>query len=111
MALAVTLDRKIVDLKTIHVFFTIVASGNYAAGGEALALKTLAALQDAPIHVNITGKAGFQYVYDYAADKMMVFTNSAGGANGALTEHTAVAYVAGITGDTIKGYAVFLKRL
>lgn len=111
MALAVTLDRKIADLKTIHIWFTVVASGNYAAGGEALGLKALAKCRKDPLSVVITGKAGFSYPYDYANDKMRVHVNDAGGVNAAQGEHTAVAYVAGITGDTIKGYAVFEKAL
>jgi len=109
MALAVTKNYKFVEVKLIQGFFTVVASGNYVLGGEALGLKALFGTHKDPIMVVVRGKAGFIYEYDFATDKLMVFSNSAGGANAALTEHTAAAYVAGITGDVIKGYVIFPK--
>jgi len=109
MALVVTKTNKFVEIKLIQGFFTVVASSNYAAGGEVLGLKALFGTHKDPIHVVIRGKAGFVYEYDFVNDKMMVFVNVAGGANAALGEHTAAAYVAGILADVIKGYAVFPK--
>lgn len=109
MALAAT-KVKVVKLgNAILLEFTVTASGNYAAGGDALDLAPLVGIPGGrqPLHVSIRGKAGFVYEYDLAAKKMMVFVNTAGGVNTALGEHTAVAYVAGITGDTIRGFALF----
>jgi len=111
MALAVTKLQKWADLKSVIGTFSVVASSNYAAGGEALGLQALFAMRKAPFYVVIRGMAGFIYEYDYVNDKMLVFLNTAGGANTALGEHTAAAYVAGITGDTIRGYVVFPKSL
>jgi len=111
MSLAVTKLNKSANLGTIFGTFSVVASSNYAAGGEVLGLQALFGMRKAPLFVVVRGMAGFIYEYDYANDKLLVFTNSAGGANAALTEHTAAAYVAGITGDTIRGFVKFPKAL
>jgi hypothetical protein len=114
MALAVAFEDVWSDGRRIHAIGTITPSGNYAAGGEDLNIKGAAAngrgqawrSPSDPMQVIITGKAGFVYLYDKAARKMLVYCNTAGGANAPLGEHTVAGYVAGVTGDTIRFYAV-----
>src|SRR5262245_54776800 len=86
----------------------LVASGNYASGGDPVDFALISPTRKQPFTVNIKGKAGFIYAYDLANKKVMVWTNSAGGVNLSLTEHTAVALVAGVTGDTIEFEAYFV---
>lgn len=117
MAASGTITRSWHDGKMIHVIGTISFSGSYSTGGDTFDLT--ASLVDArpgftgmqtnkqPEYVDIAGKAGFVYTYDMANKKIMVYTNTAGGANNALGEHTAAAYAAGVTGDTVKFYAIF----
>lgn len=103
-----------ITIKDIHnlgrltrVGGTITLTGDYVAGGVPTDLlaasgppRTHGAKQ--PIEpVRAEGSAGFIYRYVVSTKKLMVFTNSAGGVNGAMTEHSAVALVAGVTGDTI----------
>jgi len=117
MAIVVTFDDVWTDVKRLHAVGTIVLTGNYAAGGEPIDIKAASAsarghrwfANSDPFFVVVQGIAGFVYAYNLATKKLMVFANSAGGANLALTEHTAVAYVAGILADTIKFYAVGKK--
>ncbi len=94
----------------IVAFFTITVSGNYATGGE-IPSPTIQALNRfngrAPLFVIIQGKAGFVYSYDSATGKVLVYCNTAGGANAALGEHTAAAYAAGVAADVIRGMAVY----
>jgi len=89
--------------------FSVVASGSYATGGDTLDFGTLIGYTNRqPSSVSISGKAGFVYQYDLANKKMLVYCNTAGGANSALGEHTAAGYVAGVTGDTIIAIALWL---
>jgi hypothetical protein len=110
MAAAVTITKQRDFGQGMFVFGTIVFSGNYPTGGEAMDLTTLGAkTTKQPDFVDISGKAGFVYSYDFANKKVMVFCNTAGGANGALGEHTAAAYAAGVSGDTVNFMAVMPK--
>lgn len=101
MALAVTILKKVAITKHLLVYGTLAFSGTYPTGGEAIDLKPVLGKTKDPLFMDINGKAGFQYAWDRVAGKVMIFTNSAGGANAALTEHTNAAVVAGVTGDTI----------
>lgn len=88
---------------TFVAVFSVVASGNYATGGDSLDFGTIVSYTNRqPDMVLISGMAGFVYQYDLVNKKMLVFCNTAGGANAALGEHTAAAYVAGVTGDSIR---------
>jgi hypothetical protein len=103
MALAATRLSRVKTGTTIRGSFSIVASGNYATNGDALDFAPLIGFTNRqPKSVRIAGKSGFEYEYDYVNKKMLVFCNTAGGANAPLGEHTAAAYVAGVTGDTIQ---------
>lgn len=82
---------------------TIVPSGSYATGGDTIDFTLLVGFTTKqPDVVMITGIAGFIYQYDSVNKKMFVYTNTAGGANAPLGEHTAAAYAAGVAADTIK---------
>lgn len=94
----------------IVAFFTITAASNYATGGE-IPTPTIQALNRftgrPPLLVIIQGKAGYAYEYDSATGKVLVRVATTTGANIGLAEHSAAAYAAGVTGDVIRGMAIF----
>lgn len=96
---------------TVEVFGTIVASGNYVANGDPVDFTQLGSILRAkdPLFVEIQGKNGFIYQYDITNKKVLVYVNTAGGANAALGEHTAAAYAAAIPTDTIRVRMIFPK--
>lgn len=110
MAVALTVTKEhAIDPGLILVRGTVVFSGSYPAGGEAFSLAGSVHSLGTPLFVVVVGKAGFVYLYDHVNDKVMVWTNSAGGVNLSLTEHSAAAYVAGVTGDDINFIALYTK--
>lgn len=109
MALALSNVKRKADGMGIIITGKITPSGNYATGGDDLDFSKVAGITNRrPDFVIVAGMAGFVYQYDVANKKLLVFCNTAGGANAALGEHTAVGYVAGVTGDTITFLAVWL---
>jgi hypothetical protein len=91
------------------VLFQVTVSGNYATGGDVLAIDALYRYGGTSrlLGAWFWGKNGFVYMWDQATKKFMVFCNTAGGANAALGEHTAAAYAAGVASDVIYGMALF----
>jgi len=118
MALAVVITNKRYDTKTVRVWFTVTASGTYPTGGDTLSFAGLGlqGVSLAPLWCEVQGINGFIYAYVFGSPaslsngKMKAFVEQAVATNTPLAEHTNVAYVAGITGDTIVGYADFLLR-
>lgn len=114
--------------KTFRIFFTFKLTGNYATGGDALDLNALFALTaggpgaslicgSLPLKVELqsvkpSGQTNL-FVYQYtpgttlANGLVQVYTGAA--PQTALTELSAGAYPAGVTGDTISGEAIFPK--
>lgn len=90
------------------VLFRLTPSGSYAAGGDVLDLKGLSktALKQ-PRMVLIFGQGGHVYLYDLANKKVKTFVATTTGANLPLAEHSAAAYAATVTGDTIWAVAIF----
>jgi hypothetical protein len=82
---------------------TLVFSGNYATGGEALDFNALTKLPTTkpPRIVLIVGKNGYGYEYDHTNKKVKTLAG--------ITETAAGAYPAGITGDEIRFRAYFPK--
>lgn len=104
MAVAVTVLEKHKETREVKIFGTVVFSGSYAGPpGDVLDLGPYNPLISSrpPDRVIVVGNAGFIYSYDKVNKTFRIWTNSAGGANAGLTEHTAAAVVAGVTGDTI----------
>ena len=102
MAAVVNVVSRSANQKTVDIHGTIVLSGNYATGGEALPLAALkAGTSKKPHIVGVVGKSGFTYQYDVEAEKLKVFS--------AATEASAAAYPAGVTGDVIRFVASFPK--
>lgn len=101
MPIAITVTRQ--DKNDIYLIIvgTIALSGTYPTGGETVAIAGLKTSKTTPLSFMATGKAGFQYQYDYANAKLMVRVNDAGGANAPMGEHTNATYAAGVSGDTI----------
>lgn len=118
MAVTVTKKALLAGGPEARLYFTLVFNTNYPAGGDTVNFATLGPTgKAAPLYVQINGIAGFVYTYqgpaagtaDATNGRVQVYCNTAGGANAALGEHTTAAYVAGVTGDTITGCAVFVQ--
>lgn len=110
VAITVTKEHDLGDILMVRGVF--VFSGTYPTGGESLAALTLLVKSTLKaIDMFVHGKAGFVYTYDEAANKVQVFTNTAGGVNAALGEHTAAAYVGGVSGDVVTFVGLFKKML
>ncbi len=111
MPVAVSAIKKIKENRSFSVVATLVFSGTYPTNGEPLDISSYYPYVSArqPDVVQVQGKAGFVYSYDPVNKKIFVYTNTAGGANSALGEHTNAAYVAGVTGDTITLFAMWLS--
>lgn len=108
MALALSGVKRFKFGAGLIVVGTITPSGDYETGGNALDLSKVAGLTNRqPDVVLVGGIAGFIYQYDKANKKLLVYTNTAGGENNALGEHTAATYVAGVSGDTINFVALW----
>lgn len=109
MALTGALLRRSKVGSPLTAAFSIVASGTYPTGGDTLDFGLLVGYTNRqPSVVQIQGIAGFIYQYDSVNKKMLVYCNTAGGANAALGEHTNVAYVAGILADTIRAECIWI---
>lgn len=89
--------------KGYYMEITLVASSNYVTGGEvpSPALTTYHPNNKTPSFVNIMSKGGHVYKWDNANQKFLVFVATTTSGNSPLTEHSAAAYNAGVTGDTI----------
>jgi hypothetical protein len=89
----------------------VTASGSYTAGGDTLSIQHLARTsKKKPIAAWVQcDRAGFPMTYDIVNEKVKVWTNTAGGVNGELTEHTAAAFAAAITdaNNVINLFALF----
>lgn len=102
MAVALSLLKRTKAGPMLDAQVQLTFSGTYPTGGEAVDFASVVGFTNRPPSaVNVTGKAGFVYQYDRANKKVLVLVNTAGGVNLRLDEHTAVAYVAGVTGDTV----------
>lgn len=110
---------------TLDIYFNIVASGNYPAGGDAMDLTQLGDLimsnQYAPLWVEIQsskagGASGNVYQYTPAASlptlRNGLFQVLKGQAAGTIPPNVdigAQAYPASVSGDTIVGHAVLIR--
>lgn len=115
MALVAAITKQYYDGKKVHVIGTITASGSYTTGGDTLSLTGLnIKSSQVPYWLEVQGVNGFNYAYvvgaTQATGKVKVFVLQAAATNTPLAEHTAAAYVAGVTGDTITFYAEFEIR-
>lgn len=109
MSLAVTVSKKWSESQSVHVVGTMAFSSSYATGGESFDFATITGSTRQPYSVDIRGKSGHVYLYDDTAKKVMVFCNTAGGANGVLGEHTAASYASTVTNDTVRFHAISPK--
>ena len=110
MPVALSAIKKVKENRSFSMTATVTLSGTYPALGEPLDLSSYMPLASArqPDKVSVDGKAGFVYQYDPVNKKLLVYTNTAGGANAALGEHTAITYVVGVSGDSISLKAEWL---
>ena len=95
----------------VDLFFRLVFSGSYSTGGETLNFSSFHTLVGIPLWCHIVGQTGYKYEYAMGTDptngKVKVMIEQTIGTNTPLGEHTAVAYAAGVTGDTVIGRVYF----
>lgn len=109
MAVAVTVREFWDDGKRVHVLGTLTFSGNYATNGDAVTLTGLFPGQRSAAEiVGIQSTSGYVYTFDRVNSKILVFQAPATGSN-PLSQISASAYPAGVTGDTVSFYAVAKK--
>lgn len=122
MALAITINKIDFAGATLRVYGSLVASGNYTTGGDALSLAGFDQIKasSAPDVVQLTSMTATvrtsSYVYSYlrnspatlAGGKLQVWGASTGAAG--LGEHANGAYNATVTGDVIAFEAVWFNR-
>jgi len=109
MALTVTVNRKSSDLKEIRLYCRITASGSYASP-DPLDFRGLPGwTAKDPVQVEITGKAGYIYKYDYANRGMRAFIPTAVSGNSPFAEHSVAAYNAALSGDVIDAVVTYSK--
>ena len=104
MAVTLTQNDKWHDTKRVHYIGTLVFSGSYAAGGEALNLALALGVPSAPLNVIIQGQAGYIYQWDRTNNKVMVRQGTATAIP--LGEIPTAAYPAGVTSDVVRLYAL-----
>lgn len=104
MAATLTQNDRWHDSKRVHYIGTIVFSGSYATGGEAINLASVMNIPNPPLQVTVLGQAGYIYQWDRTNNKLMV-RQSAAAAN-PLGELPAAAYPAGVTSDIVRIYAI-----
>lgn len=116
MPVAIAITHKEQLQKTVLVRGTLILSGNYSAGGDALDLTAATSpkgeagveAKSLPKHFRIWGQNGYSYAYipgtTRANGKLKVNTTAATELPGAPT-----AYPAGITGDVVNFEASFPK--
>lgn len=109
----------------IEVFFKVTPSGSYASGGDTLDLTVLNSLVPGldpvkttalPLQVQLqsAGSTHSGYLYSYApgttlANGKFQVIETGAAVSGPFAQLAAGAYPAAVTGDTITGYAVFLR--
>jgi len=98
--------------KRIHVVGTLAiapAADTYAAGGLAVPVPNAPGVNAAakPILFIATGIAGYYFEYVYTTNRLKARTGAA--AQTGLTEVTAGAVPAGLSGDTTRFYAIYHK--
>ncbi len=107
MTLVITNEKRWFDGQRIHQVGTILASDNYATGGDVLDFRDGEIKSSRiPDRVDIYGIAGWQYAYDPQTgieDGLML-------AHFAGVEEGAGAYDAAIIADTIRYHAIFPSR-
>lgn len=91
---------------------TLVASGNYATDGEvpSPALSTYHPNNKVPSFVNIMSKNGHVYKWDNVNQKFLVYIATTTSGNSPLSQHSAAAYNAAVTGDTITLQVWWMKN-
>jgi hypothetical protein len=107
MAWAFSQERKGSDRQSFIYTGKLTPSGNYALGGEVVPFRGKMPTTKQPVFVDVRGKAGYVYEYDYANDKLLV--RQEGAAAAPAVELAAAAYPAGVTGDDIRFTATYPK--
>jgi hypothetical protein len=115
MALSMAVTKQWFDGKKVNIVGTITASGSYTTGGDTLNLQGIGIKSSqVPFLVQINGQNGFLYSWvagtTQANGKVKVLVATTGGTNLPLSEHSAAAYVSGVTSDVITFEGMFEIR-
>jgi len=107
MPLTATIKEHWMVNTKINVIGTLVASGNYAAGGEVPAFSSAESCKiktgSAAVFEIVSGISKYMYRFNIANGKILVFDPATG------LEIATAAYPAGVTGDTITFLAIYHK--
>jgi hypothetical protein len=113
MTLTVTVDDKWFDGQRIHVVGSVLASVNYATGGDTVDFSG-ADVKSAqpPSDVRFTGVAGYVYGWTKGTliSNQLMTAHEAGADAAALDEVAAGAYPAALIADVIRFHAIFKSR-
>ena len=92
------------------VFGTLTFSGNYVTGGELPTFPGLKTGKSTPVRMIVMATAAYQFHWDSAGQKLMVFQgDNANGASAPGIQLAAAAYPGALTGATTNFIAFFRK--
>lgn len=115
MSIAIAVTDHWDDGKRRHVTGTLVFSGNYVNNGDTLnfsgAVMEFLRTTQHPVHVEINGIAGYDYKFNRGATPAtgLVVVRQCAAAGAPLAQIAAAGYPAGVTGDTVRFYAILRK--
>ena len=107
MAVAATIISQNAQGTSVEVTGTLAFSGNYVTDGEVPTFPGLRSSKAIADDIRIEGIAGYKYEYNYANGKVLVRQSAA--ASNPMSQLSAAAYPAGVTGDTVRFRASFKK--
>ena len=108
MALVGTLVSRTKKGRQVEAVVDVAISGNYATDGDVIDFEPVVGyVSRQPTQVSLGHKAGFVLTYDIPNKKMLVYVATTTGTNTPLQQHTAVAYVAGLTGTSVRATVTF----
>ena len=107
MAVTPTITSQSALGRVVEVTGTLAFSGNYVTGGEVPSFAGVRSSNLTPTALRAEGIAGFKYEWNGSNGKILVRQSAA--ASNPMSEISAAAYPAGVTGDTVRFVAEFKK--
>lgn len=116
MPIAVVTTDSWHDSKRLHVVGSLTFSGSYATGGDALSWAGVKGVLSSlpPVECVVHGNSGHLYEFVFgttiANGLLMVRIATTTAGNVGLSQHSAAAYDATVTGDVVRFHAIFKMR-
>lgn len=116
MAIVATTTDSWHDTKRLHVCGTLAFSGNYVTNGDTLNFQGVKGVLSSlpPLECVIHGQSGHVYEFVFgttiANGKVQVRIATTTSGNLGLSQHSAAAYDATVTGDVVNFHAIFKLR-